>query len=233
MSTFAAVIRANGVVKQFCPDIWPLQAPRTVSIADALREINDFIAVSLCVNTAFNSMMQELKIVREERDTLCEKNLSLRQKLGLPLGLADHDAVDGFPPRSTPSTVPRQSVAKNEMERRRSIIISEVPELGDVSIERRFRKPKLKGNENYTIYVGTKCPYDSESSRKYHIAEVWVPSSWERCGVKHDDIAIIELEDNVSTKEAQPICVPAGMIELERKLKVSGWGRDSESSMAN
>lgn len=35
-----------------------------------------------------------------------------------------------------------------------------------------FRKPKLKGNENYTIYVGTKCPYDSESSRKYHIAEV-------------------------------------------------------------
>lgn len=139
MSTFAAVIRANGVVKQFCPDIWPLQAPRTVSIADALREINDFIAVSLCVNTAFNSMMQELKIVREERDTLCEKNLSLRQKLGLPLGLADHDAVDGFPPRSTPSTVPRQSVAKNEMERRRSIIISEVPELGDVSIERRVR----------------------------------------------------------------------------------------------
>lgn len=89
------------------------------------------------------------------------------------------------------------------------------------------RKPKLKGNENYTIYVGTKCPYDSESSRKYHIAEVWVPSSWERCGVKHDDIAIIELEDNVSTKEAQPICVPAGMIELERKLKVSGWGRDN------
>ncbi|VDP11790.1 unnamed protein product [Heligmosomoides polygyrus] len=163
MSTSAAVIRANGAVKRFCPDTSPIPAPRTVrvSIADALKEVNDSTAVPLCVKTAFNTMMEELKVVREERDMLFKENLFLRKKLGLPLDLpvgelGDHDAVDSCPPRSTPPTVPTQSGAEHEIERRRSIIISGVPELADASIERRVRYDMLSVH-NILFHIGVEC----------------------------------------------------------------------------
>ncbi|WKY08177.1 hypothetical protein Q1695_007569 [Nippostrongylus brasiliensis] len=81
--------------------------------------------------------------------------------------------------------------------------------------------------ENFKIYVGTKCPFQEGCVPASQIRKAWLHERWVRCGLKKNDIAIIELDRDISPRQAVPICMPESDTPLARRLQSSGVGRDT------
>lgn len=106
-------------------------------LEDAIRDLNDSTQVPECVKMAFNSLVKELSLVRQERDKLREENLALRMRLGIspnsdltpsPLSSMSNDHV---------AHAPINKVDCGESERLRSVIISGIPEKSSSNIRER------------------------------------------------------------------------------------------------
>ncbi|VDO19334.1 unnamed protein product [Heligmosomoides polygyrus] len=133
MSNSTAGIRSKGPVKRFCPDTSPGSSPRStpMSLTDALREVNDSSVVPSCIKNAFNSILDELTTVKQERDRLFRENLILRKKIGISLDAPVTDEDDGHNvvddhnrSKPEPTTLAHLPDMEREGERLRSVVIS-------------------------------------------------------------------------------------------------------------
>ncbi|KAK5972103.1 hypothetical protein GCK32_006550 [Trichostrongylus colubriformis] len=80
------------------------------------------------------------------------------------------------------------------------------------------RKPVLKDIEIFSLYVGSKCRGSGSCAKRHSVTKVWVNEKYLYCSDFHDT-AILEFEDDVSIKEASPICLPEKNLKLDKKMK--------------
>ncbi|VDO66470.1 unnamed protein product [Heligmosomoides polygyrus] len=134
-----------------------------MSLTDALREVNDSSVVPSCIKKAFNTILDELTTVKQERDRLFRENLILRKKIGISLDTPVTDEDDGHNvvddhnrSKPEPTTLAHLPDMERETERLRSIVISGVPELSSASIDRRVRYDILSVH-NILFHIGVDC----------------------------------------------------------------------------
>ncbi|EYB82763.1 hypothetical protein Y032_0352g3284 [Ancylostoma ceylanicum] len=116
------------------------------SLEVVMEEVNNSAEVPLCVKRALAKFMAELQSVVRERDDLREENRILRKKFGIPEDLdvrSDNFASFPYPSQErsvqlNDLSVPPNSVDPHEFERRRSVIISGIPELRTGNIARKL-----------------------------------------------------------------------------------------------
>lgn len=134
--------------KRFCPATSPA-SPQTSGLDAAIRELIESTTVPDCVKNAFTRIVEEFSLVRQERDKLLQENLLLRRRLGISPGAPVSSVFDaapaGNPDQFNPPPSQSPSIGREpdfhspcqESERRRSIIISGIPELDSPSIASR------------------------------------------------------------------------------------------------
>ncbi|VDL74604.1 unnamed protein product [Nippostrongylus brasiliensis] len=138
---------ASGATKRFCPSVSP-PGQEKPSMDQVLKQINDSVSVPDCLKIAINILVEELSLVKLERDKLYEENLTLRRQLGLRsddgnvamVASTNRDSSDPVSVSSgTRNSFPDGSTCCQEIERRRSVIICGIPELDSSSIQARVR----------------------------------------------------------------------------------------------
>ncbi|VDL82280.1 unnamed protein product [Nippostrongylus brasiliensis] len=136
-------------------------------MVSALKHVNESTKVPACVKDVLNALVDELISVRKERDQLLKENLALRRKFGIPSELpisaidsvtaSDQPAESMMPmdPRSTSKDV-RHDNDFRELERKRSIVISGVPELKSSHAGERAWYDLLSVR-NVLAHIGVQC----------------------------------------------------------------------------
>ncbi|KAK6050648.1 trypsin [Cooperia oncophora] len=93
-------------------------------------------------------------------------------------------------------------------------------------------EPSTSVPKDFIVYVGTRCNPPEKCKTTYPVAKVILDSKWKRCVkgkddefmVNKNDFAILELKNDVSTKDAIPICLPNSQTALAKHLQVTGSG---------
>ncbi|KAL6736047.1 hypothetical protein Aduo_006437 [Ancylostoma duodenale] len=100
--------------------------PPTLSLEDAMQQLNASPLVPDCIKWAFGSLVNELRTVRQERDQLREENRLLREQLAMSQHStpSEQSSVDPLAHKSEPHSL----INCRESERQRSIIIAGIPE---------------------------------------------------------------------------------------------------------
>ncbi|EYB88738.1 hypothetical protein Y032_0242g3424 [Ancylostoma ceylanicum] len=141
--------------------------PATLSLEDAMQQLNSSPLVPDCIKWAFGSLVNELKSVRLERDQLREENRLLREQLAISQHStpSKQSSVDPLAFKSEPHSLPNC----HESERLRSIVIAGIPES-----KKRFLKDRLQYD------------YSSVMNVLYHLNIECYPVSIYRLGKPKD-----------------------------------------------
>ncbi|KAK6043243.1 hypothetical protein COOONC_19252, partial [Cooperia oncophora] len=99
-------------------------------------------------------------------------------------------------------------------------------------------EPSTSVPKDFIVYVGTRCNPPENCKTTYPVTKVILDSKWKRCVkgkddefmVNKNDFAILELKNDVSTKDAIPICLPNSQTALAKHLQVTGSGWEKENS---
>ncbi|KAK5970401.1 Trypsin [Trichostrongylus colubriformis] len=84
--------------------------------------------------------------------------------------------------------------------------------------------------QNVSAYVGTKCAPPERCQRPHQISEIHVHKKFDYCSKNSQhDLAILELKNDVTNKEAAPICLPSADLALAKEVQIAGSGIGSES----
>ncbi|KAK6046634.1 hypothetical protein COOONC_15861 [Cooperia oncophora] len=98
--------------------------------------------------------------------------------------------------------------------------------------------------DDFTVYVGTYCTLRGRPPKCHSIplvSKVFIDKKWKLCvqkmrkGKEVDwihthDLAILELTNEISNKDAIPICLPNNKLPLAKELQVVGKGRERRTS---
>ncbi|KAK5966600.1 hypothetical protein GCK32_010859, partial [Trichostrongylus colubriformis] len=96
-------------------------------------------------------------------------------------------------------------------------------------------KAPMEKLQDLKVYVGTVCRHQKDCGTRQRVRKVIVHENWKRCvqssvfpnnQVEVHDLAIIELENDISYKRASPICLPSENLRIQRVLHGAGSGRD-------
>lgn len=84
------------------------------------------------------------------------------------------------------------------------------------------------------IYIGSAClhPKLCRGRKVYQPAEVFYPEDYDPC-TRENDLAVIELGEDIPVTEATPICMPDQYDTLERTLTAVGFGLDPSTPEAS
>lgn len=118
-----------------------------------MRQLDDSAAVPACVKVVINLLAEEIAALKLERDKLYEENAILRRKLGIPSDIPIVSIVSEIDAPSVPVHASSTAGLRNcdgsscyqEIERRRSVVISGIPELDSTSVSDRVRCDYLSG----------------------------------------------------------------------------------------
>ncbi|VDO82105.1 unnamed protein product [Heligmosomoides polygyrus] len=75
----------------------------------------------------------------------------------------------------------------------------------------------------HTVTFGQRCPPGAECENKRRVARYYLHKGFDECSLK-DDIAIVELREEVPNSIATPICMPNENEEVATNLKAAGSG---------
>ncbi|VDO30949.1 unnamed protein product [Heligmosomoides polygyrus] len=86
--------------------------------------------------------------------------------------------------------------------------------------------PPLREASSFEVYLGNSCKIAKGCQKAYRVESVM--SDLKDICRPEDDVAILELDEYVSSDEAVPICLPSEHQQLVDPLQSAGAGTDEE-----
>ncbi|WKY06183.1 hypothetical protein Q1695_006409 [Nippostrongylus brasiliensis] len=164
----------SGAAKRFCSSASP-SAQSNPNMEDVMRQLNDSVAVPVCVKVAINMLVEELSMVKKETDKLYEENIYLRWKIGMS---PDTPLSSDFDASIAPVAVSQNSSAMKcdgssyqETERRRPILISGIMDIDSPAVADRVRYDYLSVR-NVLVHLDVDCAPVYDSLRERSTVEV-------------------------------------------------------------